>query len=203
MMKLSRDFYNRDTLIVAEELLGKILVVNKDNKICKGKIVEVEAYMGFMDKAAHSYNNRRTKRTEVMYGKPGFSYVYFIYGLYYCMNVVTREEGVPQAVLIRAVEPLEDIEVMSFRRFKKGYDNLSNREKINITNGPSKLCMAMGIDKDLNSLDLLEDDIFIEEDIKENFEISTSKRIGIDYAEEAKDYPWRFYIKGNKYVSKK
>lgn len=202
-MKLNREFYNRDSTMVAEELLGKVLVVKYDNAVCKGKIVEVEAYMGPMDKAAHSYNNRRTKRTEIMYGKPGFSYVYFIYGLYYCMNVVTREEGIPQAVLIRGVEPLAGFNEMSFRRFKKSYDDLTNKEKINITNGPSKLCSAMGIGREFNALDLLGDTIYIEEGEKESFNIVTAKRIGIDYAEEAKDYLWRFYIKNNKYVSKK
>lgn len=202
-MKLHREFYNRDTLQVSKELLGKVLVVNNNNILCKGKIVEVEAYMGPMDKAAHSYNNRRTKRTEIMYGKPGFSYVYFIYGLYYCMNVVTREEGVPQAVLIRAVEPIAGFEDMSLRRFKKAYSELSNREKINITNGPSKLCSAMGIGRELNGLDLLGDIIYIEDGKEENFKMVTAKRVGIDYAEEAKDYPWRFYIEDNKYVSKK
>lgn len=185
------------------ELLMKRILVKSDNGLCKGKIVETEAYMGPMDKAAHSYNNRRTKRNEVMYGKPGFSYVYFIYGLYYCMNAVVREEEVPQGVLIRAAEPLAGFNEMSFRRFKKSYDDLTNREKINITNGPAKLCSAMGIGRELNGLDLLGNTIYIEEGEKESFDVVTTKRIGIDYAEEAKDFPWRFYIKDNKYVSKK
>lgn len=201
-MKLSREFYDRDTLEVAKELLGKNLVTTENNIITSGKIVEVEAYMGLEDKAAHSYGGRRTKRVEVMYGKPGVAYVYFIYGLYYCMNVVAREEGIAQAVLIRAVEPLEGKEVMSKRRFNKNYDELKKREIINLTSGPSKLCMALNIDKSMNGEDLLGDRIYIEEGNKEKFEIGESPRIGIDYAEEAKDYPWRFFISDNPYVSK-
>ncbi|WP_027623626.1 DNA-3-methyladenine glycosylase [Clostridium lundense] len=201
-MKLPREFYNRDTIEVSKELLGKVLVTKENGIVCKGKIVEVEAYMGIEDKAAHSYGGRKTKRVEVMYGDPGFAYVYFIYGLYYCMNVVTREKGVPQAVLIRALEPIEGFDVISNRRFKKNYDELTKREKINLTNGPSKLCAAMNIDKLLNAEDLCGEVIYIEEGEKEDFQIVESKRIGIDYAEEAKDYLWRFYIEGNKYVSK-
>ncbi|KGK90664.1 DNA-3-methyladenine glycosylase [Clostridium sp. HMP27] len=201
-MKLSREFYNRDTLEVAKELLGKNLVTVENNIITSGKIVEVEAYMGLEDKAAHSYGGRRTKRVEVMYGKPGVAYVYFIYGLYYCMNVVSREEGIAQAVLIRAVEPLQGKEIMSKRRFNKNYDELKKRDIINLTSGPSKLCMAFNIDRSMNGEDLLGDRIYIEEGNKEEFEIGESSRIGIDYAEEAKHYPWRFFVSGNPYVSK-
>ena len=201
-MKLSREFYNRDTLEVARELLGKKLVTVENNIITSGKIVEVEAYMGLQDKAAHSYGGRRTKRVEVMYGKPGVAYIYFIYGLYYCMNVVAREEGIAQAVLIRAVEPLEGKGVISKRRFDKEYDELKKKEIINLTSGPSKLCMALNIDKSMNGEDLLGNRIYIEEGNKEEFYIEESPRIGIDYAEEAKNYPWRFFISGNPYVSK-
>lgn len=160
-MKLSREFYNRDTLEVAKELLGKTLVTTQNNIVTSGKIVEVEAYMGLEDKAAHSYGGRKTKRVEVMYGKPGVAYVYFIYGLYYCMNVVAREEGIAQAVLIRAVEPLEGKEIMSKRRFNKNYHELNKREIINLTSGPSKLCMALNIDKSMNGEDLLGNRIYI------------------------------------------
>lgn len=201
-MKLSREFYNRDTVLVAKELLGKVLVTKEMDVVCKGKIVEVEAYMGPEDKAAHSYGGRRTKRVEVMYGEPGFAYVFIIYGLHYCMNTVTREKGVPQAVLIRALEPVEGLDIMSNRRFKKNYDELTKRERINLTNGPAKLCAAMNIDKSLNAEDLCGEIIYIEEGEKENFDTGVSKRIGVDYAEEAKDYPWRFFIEGNAYVSK-
>ncbi|MDF2504660.1 DNA-3-methyladenine glycosylase [Clostridium sp.] len=201
-MKLKREFYNRDTVVVAKELLGKILVRKVEGEITKGKIVEVEAYKGFMDKAAHTYNGRRTKRVEVMYGNPGFSYVFFIYGMYHCMNVITREEGIGEAVLIRAIEPIEGLNIMSKRRFDLAFDDLKKRQIINLTNGPSKLCKAFAIDKSCNGIDLCGDVLFIEESDSKSFNIGISKRIGIDYAEEAKDFPWRFFIEKSEFVSK-
>lgn len=202
-MKLKREFYNRDTVEVAKDLLGKILVHSVGGKITSGKIVEVEAYKGIIDKAAHTYNGRRTERVEVMYGKPGLSYVFFIYGMHYCMNVVTREEGIGEAVLIRALEPVDGIEIMSERRYNLPFEELKEKHIINLTNGPSKLCKAMDIDKrGCNGIDLCEDILFIKESHKEPFDIGISKRIGIDYAGEAKDFPWRFFIEGNKFVSK-
>lgn len=200
-MKLKSDFYNRNTVNVARDLLGKVLVHNINGKILKCKIVESEAYLGVIDKAAHSYGGKKTERVEIMYGPPGRAYIYFIYGMYYLFNVVTKEEGTPEAVLIRAVEPLEGIETMAKNRYNKAIDKLSTRQIINLTNGPGKLCMAMKIDKDLNGENLCDNTLYIE-DNQDVFEIVTDKRIGIDYAEEAKDLPLRFYIKGNKYVSK-
>lgn len=202
MVKLDRSFYNRDTLVVAKELLGKILVHNINGVELSGRIVETEAYMGVTDKAAHSYGGRKTKRVEPMYGLPGFAYIYFIYGMYYCFNVVTREEGIPQAVLIRALEPATEVRRMAFNRFNKDYEDLSKYQKRNITNGPGKLCMALAIDKSLNKQDLCGDILYVEQD-RVDVPITTSKRIGIDYAGEAKDYPWRFYVSGNPYVSVK
>ncbi|AGK99127.1 DNA-3-methyladenine glycosylase [Clostridium pasteurianum] len=202
-MKLKREFYNRDTVEVAKDLLGKILVHSVGGKTTSGKIVEVEAYKGIIDKAAHTYNGRRTERVEVMYGKPGLSYVFFIYGMHYCMNVVTREEGIGEAVLIRALQPVDGIKIMSERRYKVPFEELKEKQVINLTNGPSKLCKAMDIDKrGCNGIDLCEDILFIKEGHKEPFDIGISKRIGIDYAGEAKDFPWRFFIEGNKFVSK-
>ena len=201
-MKLERDFYNRDTLTVAKELLGKLLVHKVDGKLISGKIVETEAYRGVIDKAAHSYGGKRTPRVEPMYGQCGFAYVYFIYGLYYCFNVVTREEGVAEAVLVRALEPINGLEEMSINRYNKSLDSINKKQLINITNGPSKLCNALKIDKTLNREDLCGDKLYIESGQQEEFIIEEAKRIGIDYAEEAKDYLWRFYIKGNSYVSK-
>lgn len=203
MKKLDREFYNRDSIIVAKELLGKILVHEIDGKRVSAKIVEVEAYMGVEDKAAHSYGGRRTPRVEVMYGEPGFSYVFMIYGMYYCFNIVTREVGIPQAVLIRAVEPIEGLDIMAYNRFKKPYNQLNKEQIKSLTNGPGKLCNALFIDKTLNGEDLCGNRIYVEEGNTEDIDIITSKRIGIDYAEEAKDFPWRFYIKDNKYVSVK
>ena len=202
-MKLKREFYNRDTVEVAKDLLGKILVHSVGGKITSGKIVEVEAYKGIIDKAAHTYNGRKTERVEVMYGKPGLSYVFFIYGMHYCMNVVTREEGIGEAVLIRALQPVDGMEIMSERRYNLPFEELKEKQIINLTNGPSKLCKAMDIDKrGCNGIDLCEDILFIKESHREPFDIGISKRIGIDYAGEAKDFPWRFFIEGNKFVSK-
>lgn len=202
-MKLNRKFYKRNTLLVAEELLGKVLVHNKDNKVMKGKIVETEAYLGLKDKAAHSYGGKRTKRVETMYGPPGIAYVYIIYGMYYCLNTITREEGIPEGVLIRAIEPLEGIDIMAKNRFGKNVKDFTNYQRKNFTNGPGKLSMALDIDKSLDKEDLCGNRLYIEEGEKEKFNIVKTKRIGIDYAEEAKDYLYRFYIEGNPYVSKR
>lgn len=202
-MKIKRSFYKRNTLLVAQELLGKILVHEAGGIKLSGKIVETEAYMGKKDKAAHSYGGRRTPRIEPMYGEGGFSYVYFVYGSCYCFNVVTQGEGIPEAVLIRALEPVSGFQDIAWNRFKKPYESLSRKEIKNLTNGPGKLCSALLINKDLNKEDLCSDRLYIEtSSIKENFEIVSAKRIGIDYAEEAKDFLWRFYIKDNNFVSK-
>ena len=204
MQKLEREFYNRDSVSVAKELLGKYLVHIVEGKKVIGKIVEVEAYMGPIDKAAHSYNNRRTDRNEIMYGPPGFSYVYIIYGMYNCMNVIVEAPGKPQGILIRALEPVEGLEAMSGFRYSKTYGELSKRERLGLTSGPGKLCRALSINRSQNGLDLCGDKLYIIIDEKEEpFQIISTTRINIDYAEEAKDFPWRFYIKGNPYVSKK
>lgn len=202
-MKLDKTFYRRDTLLVAKELLGKKLVHKINDRILSGIIVETEAYMGIQDKAAHSYGGRKTERTKVMFEAGGVSYIYFIYGLYYCFNVVTAEEGIPQAVLIRALQPVEGIEDMALLRVNKNIKELTKKQIINIANGPAKLCSALKLDKTLNAVNLTSDILYIEDVNYNNFEIVETTRIGIDYAEEAKDYPWRFYIKDNPYISKK
>ncbi len=203
MKTLSRDFYNRDSLTVAKDLLGKVLIHEiGGNKACV-KIVETEAYMGIEDKAAHSYGGKRTPRVEVMYGGPGFSYIYLIYGMYYCFNIVTREEGIPQAVLIRAAQPIDGFDYMAENRYQKAYAKLSRRQMTGLTNGPGKLCQALLIDKMLNGEDLCGGSLYLTEGQKENIPVVSAKRVGIDYAEEARDYLWRFYIDGNKYVSYK
>lgn len=205
-MRLNKDFFNRDTLIVAKELLGKILVRKIDGVILKGRIVETEAYIGAIDKASHAYGGKRTNRTETLYAEPGTVYVFSIYGMYYCLNLISEEKDVAAGVLIRGIEPLEGIEKMSQLRYKKNYEELSNYEKKNFSNGPSKLCMALGIDKRDNCINTISsEELYVEENFlnKEAFSIVESKRIGIDYAEEAKDFLWRFYIKDNKFISKK
>ncbi len=203
MKKLEREFYNRDSIVVAKELLGKVLVHEIDGQRISVKIIETEAYMGVEDKAAHSYGGRRTSRVEVMYGSPGFSYIFLIYGMYCCFNIVTNEKEIPQAVLIRAVEPLEGTEWMAQRRFGKVFDELTKSQRRGLTNGPGKLCGALSLDRSLNGIDLCGNEIYVEESKNQNFSVVTTKRVGIDYAEEAKDYPWRFYIEGNEYVSVK
>ena len=201
-MKLDRDFYRRDPLTLARELLGKILVHNVDGRELRGMIVETEAYLGVVDKAAHSYGGRRTKRVETMYGQPGIAYIYIIYGMYNCFNIVAREVGIPEAVLVRAIEPLGELEQMSLNRFNKPYKELTKTQKKSLTNGPGKLCDAMLIDRKLDGEDLCGERLYVEEGTEKNISIVTSKRIGIDYAEEAKDFPYRFYIEGNPYVSR-
>lgn len=203
MEKLDREFYNRDSILVARDLLGKVLVHHIGGQRISARIVETEAYMGVHDKAAHSYGGKRTPRVEVMYGEPGFSYVFLIYGMYYCFNIVTREMGIPQAVLIRAVEPLEGVEWMAQKRFNMAYEQLTKAKRKGLTNGPGKLCGALSIDKSINGMDLCGDELYLEVGINKEFKIITTKRIGIDYAQEAKDFLWRFYIASNEFVSVK
>lgn len=203
MKKLDREFYNRDSILVAKELLGKVLVHEIGGQRISAVIVEAEAYMGFEDKAAHSYGGKRTPRVEVMYGGPGFSYIFMIYGMYCCFNIVTNEREKPQAVLIRAAEPSEGIEWMAQRRYEKSYGQLTKSQRRGLTNGPGKLCRALSLDRSLSGMDLCGNEIYVEEGESKNFGIVTTKRVGIDYAEEAKDYPWRFYMEGNEYVSVK
>ncbi|GBG55416.1 putative 3-methyladenine DNA glycosylase [Sporomusaceae bacterium FL31] len=201
MKTLARAFYNRDSLIVAQDLLGKVLVREISGQKISVKIVETEAYMGITDRAAHSFGGRRTPRVEVMYGGPGISYVFLVYGMYHCFNIVTQEEGNPQAVLIRAAEPIGGFDLIAQNRFNKTYNQLSKSQIKNLTNGPGKLCRALLIDKSLNGEDLCSNKLYVEEGEAEKIHIVSSKRVGIDYAEEAKDYLWRFYIANNEYVS--
>lgn len=204
MKKLAREFYNRTSLEVGKDILGKYLVHIIDGVELIGKIVETEAYMGPFDKAAHSYNNRRTSRTEVMFGPPGYAYVFAIYGMYSCMNIVSEEVGKPQAVLIRALEPIVGLEKMAELRYGKDISNCTKREVIGLTNGPGKLCKAMDITKLNNGEDLCGDNLYImESTLVQQYEVVSTTRINIDYAEEAIHFPWRFYLKDNKYVSKK
>lgn len=203
-MRLERQFYERDAREVSKDLLGKVLVHVVDGKVLKGKIVETEAYIGDIDKACHAYNGKRTPRVEPLYGKAGVAYIYLIYGMYHCFNIVTEKEGIAQAVLIRAVEPVEGIEEMCRLRFKKDFDSLKKSQIKNLTSGPGKLCIALNLTRENNKQDLCEGNLYVEHmDGKEEFKIVEDKRVGIDYAEEAKDFLWRYYIKDNPYVSVK
>ena len=206
MKKLSREFYTReDTLQIARDLLGKILVVPAENgERVAAMIVETEAYLGAVDKAAHSYGNRRTKRTETMFAVGGTVYIFFIYGMYFQFNVVVGEKDTPHAILIRAVEPIENIEIMRKRRsIKKGVIATSKMPDENLTSGPGKLCIALGIDKSFNNEDLLGNRVWLEEGKTfSDDKIASGKRIGIDYAEEFAGKPWRFWVKDNLFVSR-
>jgi DNA-3-methyladenine glycosylase len=195
MGRLGRDFYRRSTLTVARELLGKRLVRVVDDQRLSGLIVEVEAYIGEDDAACHAACGR-TPRNAAMYGPPGVAYVYFIYGMHHCLNAVTEEEGFPAAVLIRALEPLEGLEIMRCHRPSKPDGEL--------TNGPAKLCQVLAIDKSFNRADLCTGEVlFIEEGrTVAQQEIEASPRIGIKADELARSVPWRFYVKGNDFVSR-
>jgi len=196
--KLERNFFSRtDTLRVARDLLGKVLVVpTSDGRRVSGMIVETEAYLGEIDKAAHSFGGRRTARNEVTYAEGGHVYVFFVYGMYYQLNLVTGLADHPHVVLIRAVEPVEGIEVMRGRR--------GPMKDKNLTSGPGKLCIAFGITRELNGEDLMGERIWVENhrSLKKS-EIANGPRVGIDYAEEFVDEPWRFWVKGNEFVSKR
>lgn len=203
MNKLNESFFNRDARIVGKELLGKLIVRKYDNKTLISRIVETEAYIGSLDKACHAYNFKRTPRVLPLYESGGIAYVYLIYGMYYCLNIVTSEKDDPQAVLIRAVEPIEGLDIMSLNRTKKPFDELKKREILNLTSGPGKLCIALNIDKTLDAHSVLSEELSLYDDGYSGFETVCCKRIGIDYAEEAIDFPWRYYIKDNDYVSVK
>lgn len=197
--KLSRDFYERpDVVSVARDLLGKVLVTCINGFFTSALITEVEAYSGSNDKACHANNGLRTARTEVMYHQGGTAYVYFVYGMHHLFNVVTNSEGTADAVLIRAVEPLDGVEHMLHRRKRAKADHL-------LTSGPATLSQALGIKTKAHyGLDLLGETIWLEEAPALNpTEIMISTRIGVDYAEEDALKPWRFYKAGVPWVSKK
>lgn len=203
-MILDKEFYTQGALPLAKELLGKVIVRTVDNIVLKAKIVETEAYIGELDKASHAYNGRRTERTEPLFREGGIAYVFFIYGKYYCFNVISGAKDKGEGVLIRALEPLNEFDYLAKKRFNQAYEELSETKKKALTNGPSKLCMALSIDKFDNYKKLFErGNLYIENGKYEEFDIIETKRIGIDYAEEAVDFPWRFYIKGNRYISVK
>lgn len=189
---LPRSFYNRDTEIVAREMLGAVLECRTEKGTASGIIVETEAYIGEEDPACHAAVGK-TRRTEPLYGKPGMSYVYFIYGVHWCFNAVTRAEGMPSAVLVRALEPLEGIELMRERRGPRIND-------VNLTNGPGKLCAALGIDGSMNGLSLLKGSLLVRAGSAiSDDQIVTGPRIGIT---KAADWPLRFYLRGNSHVSR-
>ncbi len=197
-MKLKREFYLRtDTIAVARDLLGKLIVMpDADGRRVSAMIVETEAYLGETDRAAHSYGGRRTPRNEIMYAGGGHAYVFFVYGMYHQFNVVTGQIDTPHAILIRAAEPVDGIEIIRERR--------GEMKDQNLTSGPGKLCIALAIDRSLNGENLRGKRIWLED--HRSFaphEIAAGKRIGIDYAGADAEKPWRFWVRHCMFVSKR
>ncbi len=196
-MRLEQEFFLQDALTLAKELIGKGLVREMDGRTIITRIVETEAYIGPEDKGCHAYNNKRTKRTETMFLEGGHAYIYLIYGMYYCLNVVAAEKDKPEAVLIRAVEPLEGLEYIQENR------KIKSNKLEDLTNGPGKLCQALGVDKSLNGSNMiLGTQLYVVELEQSKVEVCSGPRINIDYAQEYKDVPWRFYIKGHPFLSR-
>lgn len=201
MARLSREFYNGDTVETAQKLLGKYLVRMLDGEALAGRITETEAYVGRCDKACHAYQYRKTERTSTLFMEPGHAYIYLIYGMYSCLNFVTEPEGEPAAVLIRAIEPVAGEETM--RRARFGDKPMTAYRRKNFMNGPGKLCKGLSLTRNENRLDLEGDTLFVCDSpadiglpcpILPRERILSGPRIGIDYAEEAKDFPWRFWL---------
>ena len=192
--KISTDEYVKDPFYIATEvLLGAYLCSNIGGKFTAGKITELEVYIGAEDKACHAYLNRKTARNEVMFEQGGVAYVFFVYGMYNQFNVVVSRAGEANAILIRGLEPVVGIDIMAERRKN---DNL-----FNLTTGPGKLCQALGITREHNGVDLGGNLLWLCPSVDRK-EWAATPRIGIDYAEEYRDKPWRFVIKGSKFVSK-
>ena len=194
---LSRSFYDRkDVVAIARDLIGKVLITNFGGELTSGRIVETEAYNGAVDRASHAFGNRRTARTEVMFGRPGTAYVYLCYGIHHLFNVVTNKEGIPHAVLIRAIEPLQGVEIMQNRTRKQLLDNT-------ITRGPGNVSKSLGIFTTHTGYDLIGSDIRIADDgfryAKSDIVVTT--RIGVEYSGTDALLPYRFIVKDNPYVS--
>ena len=198
MELLRRDFYNRDTVAVARDLLGQHLVrvlENGTQLVCR--ITETEAYVGRMDKACHAYGYKRTARTETLFAPPGTAYIYLIYGMYHCLNFVTEPEGEPSAVLIRGAEAVTNGDIIAENRFGCKMAEMAAYQRKNFLNGPGKLCRGLDLTRAQNGLDLTAPDSGLYVcDGPAPGHIQVGKRIGIDYAQEAADFPWRFWMEG-------
>ncbi|MBQ9165591.1 MAG: DNA-3-methyladenine glycosylase [Oscillospiraceae bacterium] len=201
MAKLPHSFYNGDTVEIARALLGKYILRRYEGKLLALRITETEAYVGRMDKACHAYGYRKSSRNEVMFGGPGHAYIYLIYGMHCCLNFVTEPEGEPSAVLIRGGEAVFGAETMGKLRYGVTPEQFTSYQKKNFLNGPGKLCKALALTREQNGADLTGDTLWVADDLgelglkfpEESRVIRTGKRIGIDYAEEAVHFPWRFY----------
>ena len=204
-MKLTQEFFDRDTCQVAQELLGKYLVRVHNGIPLVVRISETEAYIGRIDKACHAYNYRRTQRTETLFAPPGTAYIYLIYGMYHCLNFVTEPEGEPCAVLIRGGQARGNREFLVRNRYGKESAQLTSYQKKNFLNGPGKLCKALALTREQNGISLLGEELFLCDRLEEiglatpeedrlPLDIQVSKRIGIDYAEVAVDFLWLYYF---------
>ena len=203
MSKLLRDNYLGNTVSIAKDLLGKYLVRMWHGQPLVCRIVETEAYVGAIDKAAHAYRYHKTPRNATMFGPPGHAYIYLIYGMHCCLNFVTEPEGEPSAVLLRGLEPVWGTEQMHLLRFGKSLAQLTAYQRKNFLNGPGKCCQALGLTRQDNALDLTGNELFLCDALEDLglppapqviYTQHTGKRIGIDYAEEAADFPWRFWL---------
>lgn len=195
---LPREFYLRDAREVARALLGQELVHEGSAGVASGIIVETEAYLGVVDRASHAFGGRMSSRTAIMYEEGGHAYVYLIYGMYWCLNITAQGVGTPECVLIRALQPVNGLDLMRRRRHAEAGKRLAN-----LTNGPGKLCLALGVDGSLYGEDLCGDVLFVRERLpSDSAEIVASPRVNIDYAEEAIHHDWRYYLKGNPFVSR-
>jgi DNA-3-methyladenine glycosylase len=192
---LPRSFYARPVLTVARDVIGKVLVHVTPRGTLAARIVEAEAYRGPEDRAAHSFGGRRTERTEAMFGRPGFAYVFFVYGMHWHLNLVTTREGAPHAVLLRAAEPLLGAELMAEARGLPA-------NNVGLCNGPGKLCQAFGVAREHYGIDLTCGRLFLSEGAGPRQKLGRSPRIGVDYAEEWADKPWRFFELGSRFVSR-
>ncbi len=204
MAILTREFYTGDTVELAQKLLGKYLVRRYGNELLVGRIMETEAYVGAIDKACHAYNYHKTKRNATMFGPPGHGYIYRIYGMYMCLNFVTNPVGEPDAVLLRGLQPIAGAETMCRLRYGKAWAELTAYQKKNFLNGPGKCCMALDLDTSQDGIDLCSGgelflcdspaDIGLPEQTYGEEEIVAAKRVGVDYAEDAAEWLWRFIL---------
>lgn len=203
MARLCREFYIGDTVEIAKSLLGKYLVRRFDGELLVCRITETEAYVGAIDKACHAYGYRQTKRNATMFGDAGHAYLYLIYGMYTCLNFVTNPVGEPDAVLLRGLEPVYGTDTLCCLRYGKPWAELTAYQRKNFCNGPGKCCKALSLDTSLDGCDLTGDILFLCDSLRDigltdppqpPRKIAVGKRIGIDYAQEAKDFPWRFTL---------
>lgn len=199
MDKLPRGYYSGSTVEIARSMVGQLLVRQYKGETLICRITETEAYVGAVDKACHAYGYHQTRRNATMFGPPGHAYIYLIYGMHACLNFVTNEEGEPDAVLLRGLEPIQGLDTLCRLRYGKGWPQLSAYQRRNFLNGPGKCTQALALTTAMDGLDLTGDELYLcsappGQFAAPPFRIQSGPRIGIDYAEEAVDFPWRFTL---------